>query len=430
MKRIVFGAVVVSLVAHIALAEGMETASEAVRNMKIGWNLGNSLDSNSGDTLNMWIEWWTDGSVTSYETAWGQPVTRRELIEMFRDAGFGAIRVPVTWYPHIGPDGAVNEEWMKRVHEVVDYVIEAGLYCIVDVHHDTGAANTHWLVAEGDTYEKSRERYENLWTNIANEFKDYDEHLLFEAYNEMLDVYDSWCFASFYSPSSYDESVAKDAYGAINDYAQTFVNAVRATGGNNAERNLVVSTYGACSGEGTWSSHLNEPLTELKYPEDAVDGHIVFEVHSYPSLESTASATMDRVNQMLSAIGSYLQTRAPVIIGEFGVLDESDYDTNHDVMLEVMKQLVANAKERDIACFYWMMLSDGSDRSVPQWTREDLAEAILKGYYGEDYEMGIEDVRSRMLQVKDDAVYDLAGRRVTSVKKGGVYIKSGRKFVK
>ena len=148
---------------------------------------------------------------SDYEKAWNQPVTKPELFKMFKDAGFNAIRVPVTWYPHmeakfnlngtvwdVANDGIgtkIQEAWMKRVHEVVDYVISQGMYCILNIHHDTGAANTAWLVASENDYAKQKERFEAVWKQIAEEFKDYDEHLHFEGYNEMLDPYDSWCFA-------------------------------------------------------------------------------------------------------------------------------------------------------------------------------------------------------------------------------------------
>ena len=160
-----------------------ETASAAVKNMKVGWNLGNSLDAVSTDTTNMYIERWTDRTPKSYETAWGQPVTKPELLEMFSDAGFNAIRVPVTWYPHLGSaffkktpattvwspykqpiTGDIDPVWLKRVRQVVDYVIEQDMYCILNVHHDTGANNVAWLVADGSIYNKSKDLYVKLWT--------------------------------------------------------------------------------------------------------------------------------------------------------------------------------------------------------------------------------------------------------------------------
>ncbi len=264
----------------ILRAQSFESATDAVKNMRVGWNLGNTLESNSGDINNMWIEAWSDRSTSAYETAWGQPVTTLELITMFKDAGFNAIRVPVTWYPHMeanitttkwdpvaNPIGTqIQATWMARVKEVVDYVISQGMYCILNIHHDTGGANTAWLTASSESYNSQKERFEAVWTQIANEFKDYDQHLLFEGYNEMLDAYGSWCFASFGCSGQYNASVASEAYSSINSYAQSFVNAVRATGGNNAQRNLIVSTYAACSGEGNWNTHLSDPLTNMKLP--------------------------------------------------------------------------------------------------------------------------------------------------------------------
>ncbi len=432
-----------ALSARYVGAQTFENAADAVANMRVGWNLGNSLESNSGDLDWMWIEWWTDGSPTAYETAWGNPVTKPELIEMFRNAGFGAIRVPVTWYPHIDDDGNIDEAWMKRVHEVVDYVIDCGLYCILNVHHDTGAANTAWLRASAATYEATKDLYSALWTNIADEFKDYGEKLVFEAYNEMLDDYNSWCFASYGTSSGYDANVANDAYKAINSYAQTFVNAVRATGGNNAERNLVVSTYGACSGEGTWNSHLSDPLTQLNYPDDSADGHIIFEVHFYPSIGSSSLSTMTAdAKQCFDSLKTDLISKgAPVILGECGSLDGDDYSNNPTLFCEFTKEYVALAREYGIAAFYWMTLSDGDDRSVPQWSKEDIKDAIITGYYGDDgftYEGdddssgNVDDDTNGIKNVStddgDEVIYDLQGKRVLNPARG-VYIKGGKKFI-
>lgn len=89
-----------SLSANPINAQEFESATDAVRNMQVGWNLGNTLESNSGDTTNMWIEKWSQRKTSDYETAWGQAVTTQALIHLFKEAGFNAIRVPVTWYPH------------------------------------------------------------------------------------------------------------------------------------------------------------------------------------------------------------------------------------------------------------------------------------------------------------------------------------------
>lgn len=427
-------------------ATDFETATEAVANMKVGWNLGNTLDSNSGDVENMWIELWTSRKPTDYEKAWGQPVTTRQLIHMFKEAGFNAIRVPVTWYPHMGTVKVtninnsghwdmstwtgydVNAAWMARVKEVVDYVIDEGMYCILNVHHDTGASTTAWLEASGAGYNKAKERFESLWTQIAMEFKDYGEHLLFEGYNEMLDGYDSWCFASFAAPGNYNKASATDTYEAINNYAQSFVNAVRATGGNNAQRNLVVCTYGACCGEGSWNTHLVDPLKEMKLPSDNVSGHIIFEVHSYPNV-SNLNNVKKSIDDMIKKLETNLVSKgAPVIFGEWGTSDGNDYTNYHSNTLAFAEYFSRKATEAGMGTFYWMGLADQDDRAVPKWTRADLKDAIIKGYNA-----GVETaVRSayRTTEKGNNTLYNLQGQRIQEPQPGQLYIRNGKKYRK
>ena len=362
-------------------AQSFETATEAVSNMGVGWNLGNTLDAHNGSRM---------PNIVQSETYWGQPITKPELMSMMKNAGFGAIRVPVTWFPHMDTAGNIDAEWMKRVHEIVDYVLDAGLYCILNVHHDTGAdENNHksWLKADESIYNNVRERYEKLWQQIATEFKDYGEKLLFESYNEMLDTYNSWCFASFASPSKYDANSARSSYNAINSYAQSFVDVIRATGGNNTKRNLVVNTYGACSGGGTWNNHLKDPLKEMKQPTDAAGaGHIIFQVHSYPTI-SPLSSVKNEVNDMISSLKTHLVAKgAPVIIGEWGTSDTgADYQSNRSTLFQFVDYFVQTAKENGIGTFFWMGLSDGSIRSLPAFSQADLAERIVKAYHGNSF---------------------------------------------
>lgn len=438
-------------ICNVSAGDDFETAVEAVSNMRVGWNLGNTFDSNSGDTQNMWIEHWTDRSPSAYETSWGQPVTKPELFKMMKEAGFNAVRVPVTWYPHMEAKfnftgnssiwdptkddlgTKIQKDWMKRVHEVVDYVISQGMYCILNVHHDTGAANTAWLIADEAEYAKQKERYEAVWQQIAEEFKDYDHHLLFEGYNEMLDIKRSWCFASFAANGGYDAKIAASAYNAINSYAQSFVNAVRAAGGNNATRNLVVCTYGACDGGGSWNSHLKDPLKNMKIPEDKVSGHIIFEVHSYPDVKNLATVK-NEVNNLIKGWKEHLLSKgAPMIVGEWGTSTENGYDLYRDNLLAFSRYFVEQTKANGIATFHWMGLSDGDSRSVPEFNQADLKEAIIKGYYGEGGYSGVHTPSADANDFVD--VYSLSGvclyRNVerTSLKsllKRGVYIIGGK----
>ena len=443
--------VCVLLVCISSKGADFETATDAVKNMGVGWNLGNTLDSNSGDINNMWIECFTSRTPSDYETAWRQVITTPELIKMMKDAGFNAIRLPVTWYPHMeatfnsvkyvsstqtltpwdrtnDPIGTkIQKAWMQRVHEVVDYVISQGMYCILNIHHDTGSANTAWLIASESDYAQQKDCFMAIWQQIAEDFKDYDEHLLFEGYNEMLDPYRSWNFASFETPSRYDNTVATSAYNAINSFAQSFVDVVRATGGNNSQRNLIVSTYSASSGAGSWNQHLQDPLKYMKRPNDEVENHIIFEVHSYLDIKDLID-TKNVVNQMISALKSYLVAKgAPVIIGEWGTNVENGYALYRQNMLSFARYFVEQTKANDIGTFYWMGLSDGEHRSVPEFNQTDLKDAIIKGYYGDQ---GYTAIRPSIYQRSDDGtIYNLNGTPTANPYKG-IFIQNGKKIIK
>lgn len=384
------GAVAFTFTTKDATPDNWDHADVAVRKMGTGWNLGNTLDSNSGDAGHMWIEAWTDRKTSDYETAWGQPVATRELIHMFKEAGFNSIRVPVTWYPHMGElkvdirnvNGEyepiwdipawtgydVDPVWMARVKEVVDYVIDEGMYCILNVHHDTGEASTAWLRADQNAYDKYRERYVSLWRQIAAEFADYGQKLLFESFNEMLDSKGTWNYSS------------GEAHEVINKWNADFVSTVRASGGNNAYRNLILNTYAASSDPKAWEV--------FRLPQDSVAGHLMVEVHSYApysfamyegsSKKTEFDASCEReVTGIIENLNKHFVSKGiPCVIGEYGC-------TSTRAEAERARQAacyVSNAAKYDIPCFYWMALSEGEDRAVPQWTCPSIKNAILNAY--------------------------------------------------
>ena len=349
------------LMSSTSWAASFENAKDAVTNMGVGWNLGNTLDAN--DASKTWK------TTAEHETCWGQPVTKPELIKMMKEAGFGTIRVPVTWYQEMDANGKVNDAWMKRVKEVVDYVIDNDMYCILNVHHDTGAdSNTFksWLKASGNSFKANQEKYEYLWKQIAETFKDYDQKLIFEAYNEMLDEKSTW-----------NEPVNKtDGYKAINDYAKSFVTTVRNTGGNNKDRNLIVNTYSASS--------TPDAMKNLDKPEES--NHIIFQIHSYPNWQNKSNAKKE-IDNLISNIKSKLLDRAPVIVGEYATFttwpSEIDYYAkDKEVALYAMDYLIQKTKENGIGTFYWMGMSDGSYRDMPAFHQADLAQTLIKAYYG------------------------------------------------
>ena len=364
-------------------AQNFETATEAVKNMGVGWNLGNTLDAN-GDGVHQGLD---------SETYWGQPQTKPELMKMMKEAGFGAIRVPVTWYNHMDSNGKVDAEWMARVKQVVDYVINNGMYCILNVHHDTGDDSKstngiiHWIHASMNTYNSTKAKYEYLWQQIAETFKDYDQHLLFEGYNEMLDDLNSWCFASYKAQGGYNATSATDSYNALNNYAKSFVNTVRATGGNNQKRNLVINTYAAANGSGSWNEHLQEPLSKLVIPSDpGGTGHIAVQVHAYPSLSTGKADILDMFKKLKTY---FIDKGNPVILGEWATNNVdaavTDYDSKRSEYLSYVSYVVKTAKQYNAATFYWMGVSDGSYRELPAFNQPDLARQLTVAYHGGDW---------------------------------------------
>jgi len=354
-------------------SDGQETAAEAVRKMIGGWNLGNTLDAWSSG-----IAYGSD--VSSYETCWGQPVTDAHLMKAFKEKGFTAIRVPVTWFQKMDDEGNVRQEWMQRVQQVVDYVLDANLYCILNVHHDTGAGDQAWLRADKSYYDKSNARYKKLWTQIATHFQNYDQRLLFEGYNEVLNAASQWNQPGNLSDLQY-----------INAYAQDFVDAVRATGGKNLYRNLIVTTY--CG------AHGQQVLEGLTIPTDpcGVQTHLAVEVHSYDpwdwvntyKMKWTSQCTKTAQDMFALLNRLIIQKGYPVIIGEYGSNGNNEKTINKNSSASEKQEAGRQAaditrlcKQYGAAAFYWMGIVDGKDRSEAsfKWSMEQVADSIVNVY--------------------------------------------------
>lgn len=348
-----------------------ESAKNAILNMGIGTNFGNSMDAVD---INKSMD---KNSVTDFETCWGQVATSKAMVDFLKQNGFNAVRIPITWFQHMDQDGNVDEAWMKRVQEIVDYAMSNNMYCIINVHHDTGAdpsdgSYKHWIKADETNYKENKDKFEKLWTQIANHFKTYNQRLLFEGYNEMLDADNTW-------------NAPKNAssYKGLNGYAQSFVNAVRATGGNNTTRNLIVNTYAAATGE--------EALNNLTIPKDNVEGHIAVEVHTYAPWNWFDTGKWDsscskEISDMFTRLNKHFISKGiPCIIGEYGTHGNKSVSKNSsareiEAAANQAADIVKQAKQNGVATFYWMSIFEGTDRSVPQWTLPTVVESMKKAY--------------------------------------------------
>ena len=305
-------------------------AYDIVHDMGIGINLGNTLDAVAG-----WLN--GGGTVENYETAWGAPVTTQEMITGMKKAGFHSIRIPVAWSNLMKDDGTytINEDYFNRVETVMNYAFNAGMYAIVNIHYDGG-----WWARFGSKTESERTqamvKYKAMWTQIANRFNEYSDHLIFEAANEelgeRLNSTDDYAGSGYFTNTD-------DLYKQVTVINQAFVDTVRGTGGNNASRFLLIAGYDTDIAK----------TCDQRYvmPTDTIDGHMMISVHYYsPATYCTVDdpdnswgyrdswGTEDDIAEMKDTLNqmriNYVNKGIPVIIGEYGVIAGKNSDgTTH-----------------------------------------------------------------------------------------------------
>lgn len=343
------------------------TSFDIVKDMKIGWNLGNTLDS-TNTTL------FKTSKATKWETSWGNPVTTEELIKTVIDRGFNVIRIPVSWNDHLMPGGKYEIEagWMDRVQEVVDYAYKNGAYVILDTHHES------WYEPYYDNQEQASKILAAVWTQIAERFADYDEHLIFQGMNEPRKIGTSveW---------NGGDKEGRDVVNALNN---VFIEAVRATGGKNAYRSLMISCYAANGSTASKSLELPEDLT-----------HIIVSVHAYEpynfalnlngtGLWNNRTTEIDSLMKLMDTL--FISKGVPVIIDEFGAMTKSD-EGNELERAAWGEYYVRKAKELDIPCVWWdngVFEGNGErfgiiDRNTYEWKYETMLEGLMKGLEAE-----------------------------------------------
>ena len=306
------------------MREGL-TALEATRLMGNGINLGNTLeacDNNVGIKTN---------TPLSYETHWGQPKTTQAMIDGMKAAGFDTIRIPVAWMTNATHlyegDYTIDADYMDRVEEVVRYARKAGMYVIINDHWDGG-----WYGMFGSESAETRalamEAYKGMWQQIAERFRDYSDYLIFESANEELGGRFDENSPLYCSDSVVTYLTDDERYALTNEINQTFVDVVRATGGNNATRFLLIAGY---------STDIDQTCDDrFQMPKDTVDSKLMVSVHyydpwSYCGASSAVSATKwgkvsdyEYMDQQLAKMTKFTEAGYGVVIGEYGALPCSD----------------------------------------------------------------------------------------------------------
>ena len=294
-------------------------AHDWCRSVIAGWNLGNSLESCDGTWNNTTWTYSGTSDPTTWETRWGNPRTTRQMISDLRTAGFNAIRIPVLWYPHVTDTSTmdIDPTWLARVKEVVDWCIDEGMYVVLNTHHE------QWLELNPTSgyRERNLRMLGQLWTNIAEAFANYDSHLAFAGTNEVTGTTGSA------SGTSYQRNwgtPTADNLSVQNAYLQTFVDAVRATGGNNRYRNLIVQTYACDPYKG---------ISSLVLPTDVVEERLIVEFHYYNPYEYCGSGQYYYWGTAYKQYGSIPSSNEQTIEGLFSQLKSLWWDKGLGVMI-------------------------------------------------------------------------------------------------
>lgn len=342
------------------------TSAELVRDMTFGWNLGDTLDVCNADRNG-------DGradetSDVVEETLWGNPKATRELFETLKSDGINAVRIPVTWRDHLDENNNIDESWIDRVQEVVDYAYGLDMYVIINVHHDGGDDEKFgaWVRNAAKDYDSFYERYSAIWEQVCDRFGDYSQRLIFESMNEI----------------GFDGLKEADAYALLNKMNQDFVDLVRSSGKKNDVRHLLIAGY--------WTDIAKTCSPLYKVPDDPA-GRCIISVHYYTPWqfcingEHSTWGSAGEVKEMENLVGklndTFCSKGIPVIVGEYAA---SGSDKASCVYF--IEKFVQLCKSYGITPFYW---DNGGqvDRNTYKWRTPEFLEAMQRASSNTEYEV-------------------------------------------
>jgi endoglucanase len=322
------------------------TAKQVVYDMKIGWNLGNTMDASPG------------------ETGWGSPVTTQEMIDAVKAMGFKTVRIPVTWNSHIGPapDYTIDKAWLDRVEAIVNYVLKDGMYAIVNTHHDG------WIRLTTAGQEQGIAEAAKVWAQIATRFKDYSDYLILETFNEPKQSVNQYTGGT------------PEARAILNAYHLASVNAIRATGGNSDKRFIMCCTHAATPSDAA--------INDLVIPNN--DPRIIVSIHTYypgglsfgnqnswgtDADKAAMRRELDREAKDVASKGS-----GAAVIGEWGSVSRVDLASR----VAHAEYYAQQARLRGMTSIWWD--NGGRDfgildrRASPvSWTWPTIAQALVRG---------------------------------------------------
>ncbi|MCL2004218.1 MAG: glycoside hydrolase family 5 protein [Oscillospiraceae bacterium] len=337
-----------------------------------GWNLGNTMEA-------------TAGKDARSEISWGNPVTTQEMITLLKDSGFKTLRLPVSWNNHVDGDFSIDPAWMDRVQEVVDYAYGIGMHVILNIHHDD---DVRFVYPSSEHFENSALYMRRVWGQISERFMDYGDRLIFESLNEprLKGHRNEWW-------QDWESECCVDSLDALCRLHQIFVDTVRASGGNNASRYLLICGLAA---------NVDSVMHDLFWlPQDTVEDRLMVSVHAYTpynfALNSPANSssisdfdmtnrnrTREINNFMNRLYDKFIADGVPVVLGEFGARDRRG---NLRDRAEFAAYYTAAAAARGMPAMWWDngMFSGGNadeifglmDRRNARWMYPDIVDAII-----------------------------------------------------
>ncbi len=380
-NKILFAVLVASvsvaepLFAHSAPEPFARSAREFVKDIDLGINIGNTFDCPSGNELD-----------------WGGQRVTRSLVKLYKSKGIDAVRLPVTWMKQFDvndPAHAIKPAFLDRVQEVVDMCMDEGMVVLLNIHHDGGSAGWphEWLTIDGANEDKANAVLADIWKQIATRFRGYGEKLVFESFNEIRKAKSH--------PGEDGRQAGRDDWDGkplycrtVNRYAKTFYDTVRATGGNNARRYLLIPTYAATDNESS--------CREWRHPNPS-DDHVMVSIHAYePGWFCIWSerANYDReefakrfgeVFPMLKEV--FADKGVPVVIGEVNAEmryhDKEKTQPNDQDRADWAEHYGYEAGRHGFPCFLWDQGGDKwmglVDRSAVEWTHPEIVDAFRRG---------------------------------------------------
>ena len=320
------------------------TAFEITAQMVVGWNLGNTLDS-----IGYGVAF--DSAPAKSATAWGNIEPNKDIFEAVKAAGFNTVRIPTTWYQHVKYDSIqgkyiINDEWLAYVKQTVDYAYDLDMFVILNVHHEDTWVNVPSF--NDAAYETASKMLHDIWETVAETFKDYDQHLIFEGMNEPREV----------GSATEWSGGTTNAQKYVNKLNAVFVETVRSNGSSaNEERLLMLPGYAASSNIPT--------IKAIEVPENS--GNVALSVHAYypyffamatdkyanhsfPGKSGYGENYESSIKSLFKDLKSISDSKnVPIIIGEFGA---SDFNNDED-RARWATCFLNCAKNAGIPCVFW-----------------------------------------------------------------------------